>query len=81
MCLAYPMKIDGVFGDVAQVSLGKIKARVSLQLMDGVKKGDYVLVHTGMAIEKVNSQKAGEILKLISDLNQVLDREDDVLKR
>ncbi|HAJ56454.1 MAG TPA: hypothetical protein DCL35_01645 [Candidatus Omnitrophica bacterium] len=73
MCLAYPMKIDGIKDDMADVSVGHIKSRVSVRLIERAKKGDYVLVHAGIAIEKINKAKAIEILTLITELGQKMD--------
>lgn len=72
MCLAYPMKIDHIKGSMAQVSAGDVKSTVSIHLIDKVKKGDYVLVHAGIAIEKIRQSRALEILKLINELSQKL---------
>ncbi len=74
MCLAYPMKIESIKDKMADVSVGDIKARVSVHLIERPKKGDYVLVHAGIAIEKINRDKAVEILTLITELGQKIDR-------
>jgi hydrogenase expression/formation protein HypC len=74
MCIAYPMKIEHIKGTYADVSIGDIKSTVSIQLIDSVKKGDYVLVHAGIAIEKINQAKAEEILTLLVELGQKIDR-------
>ncbi len=54
MCLAIPGEIQSVNGAAAEViSLG-IKQIINIQLLDSVKEGDYVIVHAGFAIEKIN---------------------------
>lgn len=73
MCIAYPMRIEHIKGTTADVSIGDIKSTVSIQLIDNVKKGDYVLVHAGIAIEKINQAKAEEILTLLEELGQKID--------
>lgn len=73
MCIAYPMKIDRVDGAMAEVSVGGIKSSVSIFLIDKPKKGDYVLVHAGIAIEKINKAKSDEILTLMAELGQKID--------
>ncbi len=73
MCLAYPMKITGIKDGLASVSVGDIKSTVSVELIEGVKKGDYVLVHAGIAIEKIDEEKAEEILTLITELGRRID--------
>ncbi len=70
MCIAFPMKIDAVTGSMAQVSSGDIKSTVSVQLVKGAKKGDYVLVHAGIAIEKIDKARAKEILDILSELER-----------
>ncbi len=74
MCIAYPMKIERIDGStMAKVSVGSIKSAVSIQLIEKPKKGDYVLVHAGIAIEKINKARAREILTLITELGQKMD--------
>ena len=58
---------------MADVCVGDVKSRVSVQLIQKAKKGDYVLVHAGIAIEKINQAKAKEILSLLKELNQKMD--------
>ena len=55
---------------MASVRVGSIRARASVHLLDKVKIGDYVLVHAGIAIEKVDPKRAKEILSLIAELGQ-----------
>ncbi|MCK9378726.1 MAG: HypC/HybG/HupF family hydrogenase formation chaperone [Candidatus Moranbacteria bacterium] len=59
MCLAYPGKIKNVKGKTAEVDFGGILKEVNISLIDA-KKGDYVIVHAGFAIE-VMSEKEGLI--------------------
>lgn len=73
MCVAYPMKIDKIQKQMADVSVGGIKSSVSIHLIDKPKKGDYVLVHAGIAIERINKAKAEEILILITELGQKME--------
>lgn len=64
MCLAVPGKVVEIDGEVAQVDIGGIRREASLALVAkmGVKIGDYVLIHTGYAITKVDESEAKEIL-------------------
>ncbi|MFA5039395.1 MAG: HypC/HybG/HupF family hydrogenase formation chaperone [Candidatus Omnitrophota bacterium] len=62
MCLAIPMKIERIEGAYASVSAPSLEARVNIQLLSKPRKGDYVLVHAGVAIEKINRRKAQETL-------------------
>jgi hydrogenase expression/formation protein HypC len=63
MCLAIPAKVLEVNGDVAKVDFGQGVAReVNVMLVDA-KVGEYVLVHAGYAIEKMNQEAAEESLR------------------
>lgn len=73
VCIAYPMKVEKIEDQMADVRAGSIKARVSICLLDKVKTGDYVLVHAGIAIEKIDPKRAREILSLIAELGQKMD--------
>ena len=68
MCLSVPAKIVKINGSIAQASIGGSIIDVGLQLVEGVKVGDYVLVHTGFALEKIDEQEARETLKMLNDL-------------
>ena len=65
MCLAIPMKVKEIEGDAAVVEAGGIRKNVRLDLLDDVRLGDYVLIHTGYAIEKIDEKEAEETLDLI----------------
>ncbi|MBN2486411.1 MAG: HypC/HybG/HupF family hydrogenase formation chaperone [Bacteroidales bacterium] len=65
MCLSVPAKVLTVDGDSAMVSIGGSIIAINIQLVDNVETGDYVLVHTGFALEKINETEALETLKMI----------------
>ena len=69
MCLAIPVEVNEILeGEVAVINAGGAKKRISLALLDDVSKGDYVLVHAGFAIEKINEEEAGKTLELFEEL-------------
>ena len=68
MCLAVPVKVVEVDGSFGKVDAEGVKRKVSFQLMPDVKVGDYVLVHAGFAIEKINEKEAKRTLQLLSEL-------------
>ncbi len=70
MCLGIPSKIVSINGDKAVVSVGGTEYEASIQLLDDVKLGEYVLVHTGFAIEKISEEEALETLRLIRELDE-----------
>jgi len=68
MCLAIPMKVIEADGPFGKVEVEGVKRKVSFQLMPEVKVGDYVLVHAGFAIEKINEEEAKRTLQLLTEL-------------
>lgn len=80
MCLSVPAKIIEINGDSARVAVGETIINASLQMLDDVKKGDYVLLHSGFAIQKVSHADAAETLELFKEfeeLNKEMDREEE----
>ena len=69
MCLGIPAKIISIHGDQADANINGAFIRIGLQLLEGIKEGDYVLVHTGFALEKLSEQEAIETLKMINELD------------
>jgi hydrogenase expression/formation protein HypC len=69
MCLAIPMRVKEIKGDFAEVETGRLKRTVNIQMLPHIRAGDYVIVHAGFAIQKVDPQKAKETLKLIHEIH------------
>ncbi|NQT45861.1 MAG: HypC/HybG/HupF family hydrogenase formation chaperone [Candidatus Omnitrophica bacterium] len=67
MCLAIPMKIVEIKGDRAIVSSSGLRREIGLQLLSGVKTGDYVVVHAGFAIERLDEERARETLAIMKE--------------
>lgn len=65
MCLAIPGKITTLNKktNIASVDFDGIKREVNISLVE-VRKGDYVIVHAGYAIQKIDQKEAKEALKL-----------------
>jgi len=79
MCLSIPAKVEVINGEMAVVSVGGTKYNASLQMLDDVKIGDYILMHTGFAIQKMSEEEALESLKVFEEfdeLNKKLDEEE-----
>jgi len=64
MCLAYPGKVISISGNSGVIDFGGVKKKARLDLVK-VRKGDYVIVHTGFAIEKVDKRNAELTIKLL----------------
>ncbi|HPF00893.1 Hydrogenase maturation factor HypC [anaerobic digester metagenome] len=81
MCLSIPSKVISINGDMAIVSVGGTEYEASLQLLTDVKVGDYILLHTGFAIQKISEEEAIETLKVFEefdDLNEQIKPELDI---
>ncbi len=69
MCLGIPMKVKKINGDFAEVESGRLLRNANIQMLPGLKIGDYVLVHAGFAIEKVDPQRARETLRIANEIH------------
>ncbi len=69
MCLAVPSKIIEINDKVAKVDVDGVIRETSVMLMDDVKIGDYVIVHAGFAINKIDEQVA---LQTLQDMKNIL---------
>lgn len=65
MCLAVPAKILDIRGDTATVDVSGNTVQASILLTPGVDKGDYVLIHAGYALDRINASEAIETLQLL----------------
>ncbi len=68
MCLAVPVKVVSIEGNEAEVEIGGVKRRVSIMLTPEANVGDYVLLHTGYAINVINEAEAQETLKILEEM-------------
>jgi len=68
MCWAVPMRIVEIDGDIGKVDVGGAVREVGLQLVDSPAVGDYVLVHAGFAIQKIDEAEAHETLALFDEM-------------
>lgn len=69
MCLALPARITEIHdSDSATVTLGGVRKQVSLALVEGVEVGDYVIVHVGYALSKLDPAEAERTLALLTSL-------------
>jgi len=65
MCLAIPAKVTKINGDIATIEVGGVARRASLMLVSDVVVGDYVIVHAGFAIHRIDPEEAAESLELL----------------
>lgn len=72
MCLAIPAQVVELRdGDNAVVDLAGVKKEISLSLVENVAVGDYVIVHVGYALNKLDPEEAAKTLALFSELGQM----------
>ncbi len=67
MCLAIPSKIVKIENNTAIIDVDGVRRETSLLLLEAPKVGDYVIVHAGFAINKINEEDAMESLKLLRE--------------
>jgi len=75
MCLSIPGKVISIENDIAIVSIGGSEVQAGLQLLDDVKIGDYVLVHSGFALQLISEEEAARTIELIRELQDLADDE------
>ncbi|MCX7927038.1 MAG: HypC/HybG/HupF family hydrogenase formation chaperone [Candidatus Omnitrophica bacterium] len=69
MCLAIPVKILKIKGNTAIADFWGIQKQIDVRLVADVRVGDYVLVHAGFAIEKINKTQARKNLELLKNIS------------
>lgn len=67
MCIAVPMNVTEINGDMGVVEYSGVKRNVGLMLIEDVKVGDWVLIHAGFAITRLNPEDAQETLALLRE--------------
>ena len=74
MCLAIPCKVCELkTADAAIVEVGGIRKEISLSLVNGVQVGDYVIVHVGYALTRLDPEEAEKTLQAFAELGEITD--------
>jgi hydrogenase expression/formation protein HypC len=68
MCLAVPGKIKKIDGRLAEVDFSGVTREAALDLLSDVQVGDYILVHAGYAIQKLDEKEAQETIRLLIEV-------------
>jgi hydrogenase expression/formation protein HypC len=69
MCLAVPVRVATLLDDQwVEIEVGGIRSRISIALIDGVALGDYVIVHAGFAIARLDVEDAEKTLALFDEI-------------
>ncbi|HKE05838.1 MAG TPA: HypC/HybG/HupF family hydrogenase formation chaperone [Blastocatellia bacterium] len=79
MCLAIPGRVVEIVdeaGDIAKVEVGGVRRNINVALLDAVSVGDYVLIHVGFALSKIDEHEAATTLRLLEELGSYQDEFD-----
>jgi hydrogenase expression/formation protein HypC len=69
MCLAVPVRVAALLGDQwVETEVGGVHSRTSVALIDDVAVGDYVIVHAGFAITRLDVAEAEKTLALFDEI-------------
>ncbi len=68
MCVAVPVEIIEIQENEAVVNYGGVKKLVNISLLEDVKVGDYVLLHAGCALYKIDEEEAMKTLALFQEI-------------
>jgi hydrogenase expression/formation protein HypC len=72
MCLAIPARVEEMTGaDTAIVNLGGVRKEISLALVEDVAVGDYVIVHVGYALQKLDPEEAERTLLMFAEMGDL----------
>jgi hydrogenase expression/formation protein HypC len=71
MCVAVPARVVRIEGGTALVEVEGVRREASLLLLDDTKVGDYVIVHAGFAIQKLDEQEALTTLDLLREIQDI----------
>ncbi|MCD6305959.1 MAG: HypC/HybG/HupF family hydrogenase formation chaperone [Deltaproteobacteria bacterium] len=73
MCLAIPARIIAVNDRMGTIDMEGARREVSLLLLEDANVGDYVIVHAGFAIHKIDEREAMESLKVLREMASLVD--------
>ncbi len=71
MCLGLPAKVVNIDGGSAEVEMMGVINKISVELLENVKVGDYVLVHAGCAIEIVDQDEAARTIDIFNEIREL----------
>ena len=75
MCLAIPAKIIEINNEMGIIDMEGVRREISLLLLEDASIGDYVFVHAGFAIHKIDETEALESLKVLREMAALEDGE------
>jgi len=81
MCLAIPGKIESISGDepmlrVGRINFGGVFKEASLAYVPEAQVGDYVIVHVGFALSRLDEDEAHKVFEYLKQMDELADLED-----
>ena len=74
MCLAIPSKITKIDNNMATIDVDGVQREASLLLLENAQVGEYVIVHAGFAIQKIDEAAALETLQFLKEAADYVER-------
>ncbi len=71
MCLGLPAKVIKIDGNSAEVEMMGVINKISVELLENVKVGDFVLVHAGCAIQIVDQDEAARTIDIFNEIREL----------
>ena len=79
MCLAIPVRVEKLDANAqATASVGGILRQIDVSLVEDVAVGDYVILHVGFALSKIDEKEAQETLRLMSESGMLEEAIDEI---
>ncbi|SEG27852.1 HypC/HybG/HupF family hydrogenase formation chaperone [Marinobacterium lutimaris] len=78
MCLAIPVRIEELIdAERAMADIGGVRKEINIALVDDLSVGDYVILHVGYALNKLDPEEAARTLALFEELGQLQEAYDE----
>ncbi len=71
MCLGLPAKVLSIDGDKSTVEMMGVTSTISIELLENVKVGDFVLVHAGCAIQVLDEEEALKTIEIFDEIREL----------
>lgn len=71
MCLGIPLRITETNGTDAVAEMSGIRRKIRIDFLPDIKPGEYVMVHAGFALERINMELASETMETISEIRNL----------
>lgn len=80
MCLAIPVRIEELLDEQSAIAcIGGLRKTINVALLDDLEVGDYVILHVGFALQKLDEAEAQRTLALLAELGQLAEAEQAAL--